>query len=262
MTDTPLTEDGIEEARIAGRLLKSEGGTVGEVDVVYTSLLRRSIKTVNLVLEELGTEWTPVVKDWRLNERSYGALVGKNKKECVAEFGKDQVKRWRRSWDEPPPPMSPTHPHWPGHESRYRQLGIDVERIPLSESLKDVTKRTSEFWDNVIVPQLKLGKRLMIVGHENNLRSLIKRLDGISNDDILHVELPRAIPLVFHLDRTTLRPIKLTGHAEYLSGRYICDPAKLEAISHMDQKQVYDLSQKETLETKGNSAVLKHARIE
>lgn len=246
MTDTPLTEDGILEARVAGRLLAGESYVF---DKVYTSLLRRSTKTVWLIMQELGLEWVPVVKDWRLNERNYGTLVGRNKKQCVEEYGKDQVKRWRRSWDEPPPNMSKDFKYWPGKDPRYEVLGIDIDQIPLAESLKDVTVRTSKFWDEEIVPNLKAGKKLMIVGHENNLRSIIKRLDNISNEDILNVELPRAIPLLYHLDKKTLQPIKLPGAAKLLNGKYLSDRSQLDRIAERDQKQVYDLNVKENLET-------------
>jgi len=246
MTDTPLTKDGELEARAAGRLLATAG--IDYLDVVYTSLLRRSTATVWLCLEEIGLEWTTVIKDWRLNERNYGALVGRNKKECVEEYGKDQVKRWRRSWDEPPPPMSTESKYWPGHEHRYKVLGVPSDKIPLSESLKDVTKRTSIFFDEVIIPQLKANKKIMIVGHENNLRSLIKRLDGVSDTDIINVELPRAVPLLYEIDLKTMKPIKQEGAAEYLNGRYIGNPEQLKMIAERDQKQVYDLQVKETLE--------------
>ena len=163
--------------------------------------------------------------------------MGRNKKQCVEEYGKDQVKLWRRSWDIPPPPMTKDFIFWPGNDPRYYKLGklllkssrewsirlgIKGDEIPLSESLKDVTKRTSAFWNEVIVPQLQQGKRLLIVGHENNLRSIIKQLDDISDDAILHVELPRAIPLVYELDPQTLKPIKgLPGCIAPLNGRYI-----------------------------------------
>ena len=216
MTDTPLTLDGNAEARVAGRLLLEEKYSF---DVVYTSLLRRSTKTVWLVMQELGMEWTPVVKDWRLNERSYGALVGRNKKQCVEEYGADQVKLCRRSWDCPPPPMTRDSQYWPGKDPRYKALGILDDDIPYSESLKDVTKRTSVFWDDVIVPQLKHKKKVLIVGHENNLRSIIKRVDDISEQDILHIELPRAIPLVYNLDPVTLKPIRMEGACKGLNVR-------------------------------------------
>jgi len=248
MTDTPLTTDGVLEARLAGSLLAKEGAVFDEV---YTSLLRRSTKTVWLVMQELKLEWVNVVKDWRLNERSYGALVGRNKKQCVEEFGPAKVKSWRRSWDDPPPPMSREFKFWPGKDPRYQALGISDDDIPVSESLKDVTKRTSAFWDEVIVPQLRQGKRLLIVGHENNLRSIIKRLDGISNEDILHVELPRAIPLLYELDAQTLKPVPPEGGVETaagLTGRYLGDAEQLQKIAERDKKQVYDLSVKENLE--------------
>lgn len=271
MTDTPLTEDGTLEAMTAGKLLLQEEM---KFDVVYTSLLRRSIKTVWMVMQELELEWIDVIKDWRLNERSYGALVGLNKKKCVEEYGKDQVKRWRRSWDEPPPPMTKSSKYWPGKDERYTQLGI-VDKLPLSESLKDVTVRTTEFWDEIIVPQLKLKKRILIVGHENNLRSIIKRLDDISETDILELELPRAIPLIYELDINTLKPIKgkkkdnkhiyldevididddddvyegVGVPVDIISGRYICDPKQLKSIAKKDQQQVYDLRYKQSLET-------------
>lgn len=248
MTDTPLTEDGIKEARTAGNLLLSEE-RARKPEMVFTSLLRRSTKTVWHVMEELGREWVPVHRDWRLNERSYGALVGRNKKQCVEEFGKDQVKRWRRSWDEPPPPMSKASEFWPGKDLRYKALGVDLESLPLSESLKDVTSRTSQFWDEEIIPQLKLRKRILIVGHENNLRSIIKRLDNISNEDILNIELPRAIPILYELSPDTFKPLKLKDAAQGLSGRYLCPKDILDGIHLRDQHQVYNLAIKSTLET-------------
>jgi len=152
------------------------------------------------------------------------------------------VRRWRRSWDEPPPPMSKSSPYYPYRDRRYEILGIKESDIPLSESLKDVTARTSAFWDEVIVPQLREKKRLLIVGHENNLRSIIKRLDSISNENIINVELPRAIPLVYHLDPETLKPLPIPGSAEHLNGRYLCTPAELQNIAERDFKQVYDVN--------------------
>lgn len=247
MTDTPLTKDGEQEAVNAGKTLASDNI---HIDIVYTSLLRRSTKTVWLCMEEMGLEWVPVVKDYRLNERHYGNLVGRHKKQCVEEFGTDQVKRWRRSWDEPPPQMDKDHPNWPYNEPRYKMLGIKEEEMPLSESLKCVTKRSSSFWDSVIVPELrrKDRNRLMIVGHENNLRSLIKRLDNIAPEDIINIELPRAVPLVYTLDKETLKPIASEDHAKGLSGRYLIDKKKLQRIAERDLKQVYDLSVTENLE--------------
>eukprot|EP01038_Epipyxis_sp_PR26KG_P014683 gene14683-19725_t len=243
MTDTYLTKDGEKEAIKAGQILADAGI---QIDMVFTSLLRRSINTVWHVLTQLSNEWLPVVKDWRLNERNYGALVGRNKKQCVEEYGKDQVKRWRRSWDEPPPQMTPDNQYWPFKDRRYEALGITEEMIPAAESLKDVTKRTSVFWDEIIVPQLRLKKRIMIVGHENNLRSIIKRLDSISDDDIINLELPRAIPLVYQLDPITLRPVpqsstvkESTNYASesLLTGRYLVNKVQLERIAERDQQQ-------------------------
>lgn len=246
MTDTPLTLDGENEARKAGKILLEHGV---EVDVVYTSLLRRSTATAWLALQELQQEWVPMIKDWRLNERNYGALVGRNKKECVQEYGKDQVKRWRRSWDEPPPPMHPNSPYWPFKDSRYKKLGITEDQIPRSESLKDVTNRTSVFWDTVIAPLLSQEKKVLIVGHENNLRSLVKRLDSIPDDKIIDIELPRAVPLVYDIDVDTLKPIPKEGTAEGLSGKYLMEKEQLHKIAERDLRQVYDLSVKTNLET-------------
>jgi len=241
MTDTPLTPEGAMEARVAGRMLLVNKMNI---DVVYTSLLRRSTKTAWLVMQELGLEWVPTHKTWLLNERNYGALVGKNKKMCVEQYGKDQVKKWRRSWDCPPPPMDKSSEYWPGKDPRYAALGINVDDLPLSESLKDVTKRTSVFWDTSIVPELKKGKMVMIVGHENNLRSIIKRVDNISDEDILHVELPRAVPLVYKFDLLTMKPIgerDLVGAAKGLTGRYLERDSELAKVAEREYKLVYDL---------------------
>lgn len=251
MTDTDLTLEGEEEARQAGKMMRDAGKVV---DVFYTSLLRRSIFTVWLVSRELQCEWVPVHKDWRLNERNYGALVGRNKKDCVAQYGTDQVKRWRRSWDEPPPPMSEDHPYWPYKDRRYAVLGISEETIPRAECLKDVTKRTSQFWDEVIVPDLRMNKNVTIVGHENNLRSIVKRLDSISNEDIINIELPRAIPLVYTLDKKTLKPVQVDGAAPGLSGRYLTDRSHLEKIAERDFKQVYDLKDRHGRPPDGGSS--------
>lgn len=244
MTDTPLTPDGVLEARVAGNLLEDNN----DIDIVYTSLLRRSTKTVWLVMQELGLEWVPIIKDWRLNERNYGALVGTNKKKAVEKYGKEQVKLWRRSFDVPPPPMDRNSEYWPGKDRRYKTLGIDIDRIPPSECLKDVCIRTSAFFDECIVPDLRKGKKVMIVGHENNLRSIIMKIDKISEEDIVHVELPRAIPLVYKFDPVTLTPIKFDDSAPYLSARYLADAAHVKKLMDRDHKQVYDLEITENLE--------------
>ena len=251
MTDTPLTSHGVNEAILAGQLI-SKDNRLKNIDVVYTSLLRRSTKTVWHVMEELKQEWVPVMKDWRLNERSYGALVGRNKKECVEQYGVDMVRKWRRSWDFPPPIMTIDHPHHPRHDSRYERLGL--KELPLAESLKDVTKRTSKFWDECIIPQLHQRKHILIVGHENNLRSLIKRLDSITDEDILHIELPRAVPLVYELDPHTLKPIKLANAATGLSGRYLYDSDALNVIAKQEHTRVYDITTKTTNDNKSNDS--------
>ena len=199
----------------------------------------RSTHTVWLCMQQLGLEWVPVYKHFGLNERNYGALVGRNKAQCTEEYGSEQVRKWRRSWDSPPPPMSTTSEFWPGNDPRYLQLGITEAMIPRAESLKDVTKRSSVFWDQIIVPDLKASKKVLIVGHENNLRSIIKRLDNISDEDILHIELPRGIPLVYHLESVTLKPIKATNHAPGLSGEYLEAPEVLRKIYENNLKIVY-----------------------
>lgn len=245
-TDTPLTEDGVLEARVAGQMLANSGM---KFDEVHTSLLRRCIRTVNLVLMELEQEYIPVYKHWRLNERSYGALVGKNKKETVELFGKDQVKRWRRSYDEPPPPMPDDHEYHPARDPRYRHM---VDLIPKSESLLDTKRRSKVYWDEVIAPALKEGKTLLIVGHENNLRSLIMRLEGIPRDDIINLCIPRAVPLAYRLDEN-LQPLdrpdgKLDEATGFLRGEWLGGDQAVAEILERDRKQVYDTSIKHNLE--------------
>lgn len=257
MTDTPLTEEGVTEAIQSGAMLKNENI---HIDVVYTSLLRRSTKTVWLALEEMGLEWVPVHKNYLLNERSYGALVGRNKKECADIYGTEQVRQWRRSWDTPPPPMDKDSEHWPGKDSRYQRLGITDEMIPSSESLKMVTKRTSVFWDTVIIPELYKKKTVMIVGHENNLRSIIKRLDDISDEDILHIELPRAIPLVYDLDPITLKPIQSVNAAPGLSGSYLTDKEEVEEIYQANLELVYGVEAAEKIKKQSDKLCSKALR--
>eukprot|EP01041_Mallomonas_annulata_P009308 gene9308-19322_t len=232
MADTPLTPQGVVEAHQAGRLLVSEGF---HFDCVYTSLLRRATKTTWIVMEELGLEWAPVHKDWRLNERSYGALVGRSKKQCIEEYGKDQVKLWRRSWDHPPPEMTKDNQYWPGHDPRYRKLGICDDDIPLTDSLKNVTKRTTAFWNECVIPMMKAEQRILIVGHENGLRSLLKYIDNISDEDIIDIDIPRATPLLYHFDMNTLKSIPFTNHVPLLTGRYISKNGHLESILDRDR---------------------------
>mmetsp|Transcript_3848 Transcript_3848/g.5722 ORF Transcript_3848/g.5722 Transcript_3848/m.5722 type:complete len:374 (+) Transcript_3848:169-1290(+) len=247
-TDTPLTEEGVIEARAAGQALSRSGI---QFDAVHTSLLRRAIRTTNVVLMELGQEYIPVHKHFRLNERMYGSLVGLNKKECVKQFGKEQVKRWRRSYDEPPPPMDPaTHPFWPGHDPRYKHM---IEQIPLHESLKCTVKRSSVYWDSVIAPALLQGKSVLVVGHENNLRSLLMRLEQIPEQDIIQLNLPRAMPLAYKLDEN-LKPVNLRADGSlddatgFLQGTWLGGDDAVSKILKRDEQQVYDTSIQENLE--------------
>lgn len=251
-TDTPLTDDGVLEARIAGQMMRKSGI---RFDEVHTSLLRRSIRTTNLVLMELHQEYIPVYKHWRLNERSYGDLVGQHKKEAVLKFGKDQVKRWRRSYDEPPPPMQPNHPYHPANDPRYGHM---LEDIPLTESLQDTVARSSVYWDEVLAPALQQGKTLLVVGHENNLRSLLMRLEDISQEDVLHLNLPRAVPLAYRLDEH-LKPIDTRGNGQYdeatglLRGTWLGGDQAVKEILHRDYQQVYDTTVTHNLELQRHS---------
>jgi len=245
-TDTPLTEDGVLEARVAGQILAKSGVLFDEV---HTSLLRRSIRTTNLVLMETGQEYLPVQKHWRLNERNYGNLVGKNKKEVVRSYGEDQVKSWRRAWDDPPPPMDESHPYWPGKDPRYKDM---LEKIPPSESLKMTMERSGKYWEDVIAPKLLDGKTVLIVGHENNLRSIIKRLEGIDDETIIDLSLPRAVPLAYRLD-TNLQPLsradgKLDEATGFLRGEWLGGDQTVSKILERDHKQVYDCSITHNLE--------------
>lgn len=245
-TDTPLTDDGVLEARVAGDMLAKSGIMFDEV---HTSLLRRCIRTTNLVLMELGQEYIPVHKNWRLNERHYGDLVGKNKKEVVLQFGKDQVKRWRRSYDEPPPMMEDEHPFHPAKDPRYHMM---KHKLPLAESLQCTKKRSKVYWDETIAPSLKQGKTVLVVGHENNLRSLIMRLEGIPREDIIDLCLPRAVPLAYRLDEN-LQPMdrpdgKLDEATGFLRGEWLGGDQAVSEILERDRKQVYDTSTMENLE--------------
>mmetsp|Transcript_6549 Transcript_6549/g.13783 ORF Transcript_6549/g.13783 Transcript_6549/m.13783 type:complete len:376 (-) Transcript_6549:70-1197(-) len=245
-TDTPLTEDGVLEARLAGQMLQKSGVLFDEV---HTSLLRRSIRTCNLALMEMGLEWIPVHKSWRLNERNYGDLVGKNKKEVVKLHGQDQVKRWRRSYDEPPPPMRDDHEYNPARDPRYRFM---THKIPKSESLKCTMERSSVYWDETIAPSLRGGKTILVTGHENNLRSLIMKLEDIPEEDIINLSLPRAVPLAYRLDEN-LKPLprpdrQLDEATGFLRGEWLGGDKAVSEILERDRKQVYDTSIEKNLE--------------
>jgi len=200
-TDVGLTERGVAEATQAGRLLRAEKLTF---DVAYTSVLQRAIKTLWLALESLEQTWVPIVNDWRLNERHYGALQGLNKSETAAKFGEPQVMIWRRSYDIPPPPLEPDDPRHPRFDPRY--AGLKASDLPRTESLKDTVARFLPYWQSTIAPMIREGHRVLIAAHGNSLRALVKHLDGISDADIVGLNIPTGIPLVYELDRD-LRPV-------------------------------------------------------
>jgi 2,3-bisphosphoglycerate-dependent phosphoglycerate mutase len=201
-TDVDLSERGREEARAAGRLLK-EGGYA--FDLAYTSVLKRAIRTLWIALDDLDQMWLPVINSWRLNERHYGALQGLNKAETAEKHGEAQVKIWRRSYDIPPPPMSPDDPRHAARDPRYKDLSPD--EIPLTESLKDTVDRFLPYWHEVIAPSIRSGKRVLIAAHGNSLRALVKYLDHISNEEIVELNIPTGIPLVYELD-AQLKPLR------------------------------------------------------
>lgn len=201
-TDVGLTERGAEEALLAGRVLTDKGYTF---EVAYTSLLKRAIKTLWIVLEEMNLMWIPVHHSWRLNERHYGALQGLNKAETAERFGREEVMRWRRSYDISPPPLSKDDERYPSKDPRY--LSLKPEEIPLSESLKDVLSRFLPYWHGVIDPAIHEGKRVLIVAHGNSLRALVKFLDRISDEKIVELNIPTGIPLVYEL-KDDLTPIR------------------------------------------------------
>ncbi len=201
-TDVDLSDKGREEAQAAGRLLKQQGFSF---DLAFTSVLTRAIRTCWMTLDELGELWIPVQRSWRLNERHYGALQGLNKAETAAQHGDAQVKIWRRAYDIPPPPLSPDDPRHPSHDRRYASLS--PSELPLTESLKDTVARFLPYWHETIAPAITNGQRVLIAAHGNSLRALVKYLDDISNTDIVELNIPTGIPLVYELD-TRLRPIR------------------------------------------------------
>jgi len=193
--DVDLTDKGIEEARAAGRLLAREGF---DFDFTYTSVLKRAIRTLNFALEEMDRLWLPVEKDWRLNERHYGGLTGLNKAETAQKYGEQQVLVWRRSYDVPPPPLDPADERNPARDPRY--AGVPKDRLPLSECLKDTVARVVPYWKSDIAPRVARGERVLVAAHGNSLRALIKYLDDMSEQAIIDVNVPTAIPLVYELD--------------------------------------------------------------
>ena len=225
-TDVPLSDKGVEEARAAGKLLKAEGFSF---DAAYTSTLKRAIKTLWLVLEEMDEMWIPVTKDWHLNERHYGALQGYNKAEMAEKVGEAQVKVWRRSYDVPPPALEADDPRYPGSDPRYKSL--TAAELPLTECLKDTVARVLPYWNDVICPEIRAGKSLIIAAHGNSLRALIKYLDNVSDEEIIGLNIPTGIPLLYELDEN-MRPV---------SHRYLGDEeaakAAAEAVANQAKKK-------------------------
>jgi 2,3-bisphosphoglycerate-dependent phosphoglycerate mutase len=208
-TDVDLSEKGLAEAKEAGRMLKAEGFSF---DLAFTSVLTRAIRTCWIALDELGELWIPVERSWRLNERHYGALQGLNKAETAAKHGEAQVKIWRRAYDIPPPPLTPDDDRHPSRDRRY--AGLTPAELPLTESLKDTVARFLPYWHGTIAPAITSGQRVLIAAHGNSLRALVKYLDEVSDSDIVELNIPTGIPLVYELD-ATLKPIR---------SRYLGDP--------------------------------------
>ena len=223
--DVKLTEQGMAEAREAGRLLKEEGF---RFDQCFTSLQRRAIQTLWIALDEMDQMWLPVEKNWRLNERHYGALQGDDKKEAVKKFGEEQVLIWRRSYATPPPPVDLSSPDYPKSDRRY--AGLTDAELPRSESLKDVLARVLPYWDGTIVPKIAAGKNVLIAAHGNSLRALMKHLENISEQDIVELNLPTGVP----------RAYRLNGEFKSAEARFLGDAAEIEkkmnAVKHQTGK--------------------------
>ena len=219
--DVPLTTLGKNEAAAGATSMWKEGITV---DVAFTSLLMRAQQTLDIVLRITGQEDVPVHQNWRLNERMYGSLTGLNKKETVAKYGDDQVKKWRRSYSTPPPEISTDSEYWPGNDNKYAH--IPLEDIPLSECLKDTVDRCLPYWEEAIVPALKRGKTVLVAAHGNSIRGMLKYLDDISDEEITKLEIPTGLPLVYKLDKD-LKPIPDPDAVFPLTGRFLVDPEEL-----------------------------------
>ncbi|GAA4423229.1 2,3-diphosphoglycerate-dependent phosphoglycerate mutase [Acidovorax lacteus] len=201
-TDVDLTATGIEQAKNAGRLLRAEGY---EFDIAYTSVLKRATRTLWHCLDEMDRTWLPVQHSWRLNERHYGALQGLNKADMAKQYGDEQVLVWRRSYDTPPPALEPTDPRCERGDIRY--AGLDPAQVPLTECLKDTVARVLPFWNETMAPAIRAGQRVVLAAHGNSIRALVKYLDNISDADIVGLNIPNGIPLVYELD-AELRPVR------------------------------------------------------
>ncbi len=225
-TDVDLTPKGMGEAREAGRLLKEGGFTF---DLAFTSVLKRAIRTLWFVLDEMDLMWIPVTRNWRLNERHYGALQGLNKAETAEKFGEAQVKVWRRSYSDPPPPLDPSDERFPGKDRRYASLS--PEELPCTEALLHTVARFVPYWETVIGPAVKSGQRVLVTAHGNSLRALVKYLDNISDANIVELNIPTGVPLVYELDED-LKPIK---------NYYLGDPEAIrnaaEAVARQGSKK-------------------------
>jgi len=215
-TDVDLSAQGVREAHEAARVLEEEGYTF---DIAFTSVLKRAIRTLWIVLDDMDLMWLPVERSWRLNERHYGALQGLDKKETAEEYGLEQVQIWRRSYDIPPGPLAEADTRHPCHDRRYAD--VPRNQLPATESLKTTLERVLPYWHDAIVPQLKDGKRVLICAHGNSLRALVKYLDGVSDDAITQLNIPTGIPLVYELDE------KLKAQKHY----YLGDPEAIEAAT-------------------------------
>lgn len=220
--DCDLSDLGREEAKRAGHQLVSEGL---EPHIAFTSMLKRAIRTLWIMLDAMDRMWTPIEGSWRLNERSYGALQGLNKAETVAEHGEAQVKVWRRSYDIPPPPLSQDDPRHPRFDARY--AGVDPKSLPATESLKDTLSRVLPFWETRIVPELRADRNVLVVAHGNSLRAVVKMLDRMSESDIVEFNIPTGIPMLFELNEQ-IQPV---------SHRFLGDPAALAAAQDAVKRQ-------------------------
>ena len=212
--DVDLTEQGRQEAKAAGELLRSQGF---RFDRAYTSVLKRAIRTLWITLDALDQMWIPIHNDWRLNERHYGALTGLNKAETALKYGEEQVLKWRRAYDIRPEPLSALSEHWPAKDPRYNRLNPEV--LPATECLKDTIDRVIPAWEAEIAPRIRLGERMLISAHGNSLRALIKYLEGLSEDEIIALNIPTAQPMVIELDE----------QLRFVSRRYLADPSVIEA---------------------------------
>ncbi|MBN1869571.1 MAG: 2,3-diphosphoglycerate-dependent phosphoglycerate mutase [Candidatus Omnitrophica bacterium] len=224
-TDVDLSEKGKQEAVEAGKLLKAEGFIF---DVAYTSVLKRAIRTLWIVLDEMDLMWIPVYRSWRLNERHYGGLQGLDKSATAAKYGEDQVLIWRRSYNICPPELEKDDERYPGHDPRYKELS--KKDLPLTESLESTVKRFIPYWKDIIAKDIKAGKRVLIAAHGNSLRALVKHLDNISEDEILKLNIPTGIPLVYELD----------DHLKSIKHYYLGDPESVkkaaEAVANQGKK--------------------------